>query len=63
MNRELQQKCLTNYERLLSNNQITNDFIKKKHYGLQVNKDLLYNELRRLMYKVRYLLYLATSSF
>ena len=60
MNRELQRKCLTNYERLLSNIQITNDFTKKEALCIaSVIKIYYIMDEENFLDKVRYLLALA----
>ena len=60
MNRALQQKFLTNYERLLSNIQISNDFTKKEALCIaSIIKIYYIMDQENFLHKVRYLLYLA----
>ena len=59
MNRDLQKKCLDNYEKLLSNIQITNDFTKKEAICIASIININYIISHDFSNKVRYLLYLA----
>ena len=59
MNRELQNKCLDNYEKLLSNIQITDDCTKKEAVCIASIININYIISKDFSNKARYLLYLA----